>query len=62
MGRVWSQSLHDGNIMGFAVCSALNVKLGWHVFVGVLNNIPVTGTDREQSDRNLGNLKTILNY
>jgi hypothetical protein len=49
MGRVWSQSLHDGNIMGFAVCSALNVKLGWLAFVGELNNIAVTGTDREHS-------------
>jgi len=32
-GARLTQSLHDGNIMGFAVCNALNVKLGWRVFV-----------------------------
>jgi hypothetical protein len=48
--------------MGFAVCSALKVKLGWRVFVGELHNIPLTDADHEQSDRNLVNLKTILNY
>jgi hypothetical protein len=48
--------------MGFAVCSALNVRLGWRVFIGELHNVPVIGADREQSDRNLVNLKTVLNY
>ena len=48
--------------MGFAVYNALNVKVGWSVFAGELHNIPVTGADHEQSERNLVNLKTILNY
>ena len=61
-GARLTQSLHDGNIMAFAVCSALNAKLRWRVFVGELHNIPVTGAEHEQSDRNLVNLKTILNY
>jgi len=61
-GARLTQSLHGGNITGFAVCNALNVKLGWRVFVGELHNTPVTGADHEQSERNLVNLKTVLNY
>jgi len=61
-GARLTQSLHDWNITGFAVCSALNVKLGCRVFVCELHNTPLTGADHEQSGRNLVNLKTILNY
>ena len=61
-GARLTQSLHVGNITGFAVCNALNVKLGCRVFVGELHNTPVAGADHEQSDRNVVNLKTILNY
>jgi hypothetical protein len=48
--------------MGFAVCSALNFKLGWHLCVGELHYIPVTGADLEQNDLNLVSLKTVINY